>query len=221
MPGYLIKTPFFTASIENDEELVQLASVDTVKKDTMIRVLPGKEWIEAAQLPLLRKIWGIDTDVVVPPVALSEHHSIPSINTFSVTNQIKPVDTLSKPGAKLPPRLETTIDINPLFRELYVEPEDALTGLLDEGEHVEASAGDKANSPEAEVSAENSPEAEASAENLPEADASAENLPEAETSSENAPEAEASAENAPDAEVSAENAPDAEASAENAPEAEA
>ncbi|MBR4984261.1 MAG: hypothetical protein IKY83_00785 [Proteobacteria bacterium] len=123
MPGYLIKTPFFTASIANDEELTQLASVDTVKKDTLIRVLPGKEWIEAARLPLLRKLWGLDTDVSVPPIQFEGRGSIPSINTFSVTNQIKPSGAVAKPGAKQPPRLETTIDINPLFRELYVEPE--------------------------------------------------------------------------------------------------
>ncbi len=127
MPGYLIKTPFFTASIESDEELIQLAMVDTVKKDTMIRVLPGKAWVEASKLPLLRKIWGLDSDVTLPPVQFGERNSIPSINTFSVTNQIKSEDAMPKPGIKLPPRLETTIDINPLFRELYVESEDGVS----------------------------------------------------------------------------------------------
>ena len=56
MPGYLVKAANFVAEIANDDELVKLAEVDTIKKDTKIRILPDKEWVLAKNIPLLRKV---------------------------------------------------------------------------------------------------------------------------------------------------------------------
>ncbi len=93
MPGYLVKAANFVAEIANDDELVKLAEVDTIKKDTKIRILPDKEWVLAKNIPLLRKVWGLDPTGKVPP-------------------QIKPVAAgiVSPASSKLPPRLETVID---------------------------------------------------------------------------------------------------------------
>ncbi|MBO4350360.1 MAG: hypothetical protein J6A01_05355 [Proteobacteria bacterium] len=99
MPGYLVKTANFVAEIGNDEELSHLAEVDTIKKDTQICVLPGKTWIEAKKLPLLRKVWGLDASgSVPPPIRLNEGAPKAPVKT------------------SLPPPIVTTIDSNPLFR---------------------------------------------------------------------------------------------------------
>gem|GEM_PF-6935529 len=111
MPGYLVKTANFVAEIGNDEELAHLAEVGTIQKDTQVCVLPGKTWIEAKKLPLLRKVWGLDTSGSVPP-------------------PIKLNDGAPKAPVKttLPPPIETTIDANPLFRnaELLRESSDVV-----------------------------------------------------------------------------------------------
>ena len=109
MPGYLVKTANFVAEIGNDEELAHLAEVDTIKKDTQICVLPGKTWIEAKKLPLLRKVWGLDASGSVPPPIKT---GVPKA----------PVKT------SLPPPIVTTIDANPLFRnvELLRDSSDVL-----------------------------------------------------------------------------------------------
>ena len=92
MPGYLIKAANFVAEIKNDDELKQLAQVDTIKKDTLVRVLPGDTWVKAKTLPILRKVWGLDIAVVPPPVP-------GSVNRMT----------------SMPPRLETAIDYRPDF----------------------------------------------------------------------------------------------------------
>lgn len=97
MPGYLIKAANFVAEIRNDDELIHLAGVDTIKKDTLICVMPGKEWIEAKKLPLLRKFWGLEADTVPPPIPMN------------VKSPVAPIKS------KLPPRLETVIDSIPRF----------------------------------------------------------------------------------------------------------
>lgn len=93
MPGYLVKAANFVAEIGNDEELMQLAEVDTIKKDTLIRVLPGKDWTPANKIPILRKVWKLDSDGIAP-------------------RPIKKVsEGIGLPGSpKLPPRIETVID---------------------------------------------------------------------------------------------------------------
>lgn len=93
MPGYLVKAANFVAEIGNDEELMQLAEVDTIKKDTLIRVLPGKDWTPANKIPILRKVWKLDSAGIAP-------------------RPIKKVsEGIGLPGSsKLPPRIETVID---------------------------------------------------------------------------------------------------------------
>ena len=100
MPGYLIKAANFVAEIANDDELRQLAQVDTIKKDTLVRVLPDKEWVPAKSLPVLRKVWGLDAEVVPPPIPKAV-----------------------KPRGAMPPRLETVIDYRPNF-EVPKPPEE-------------------------------------------------------------------------------------------------
>ena len=92
MPGYLVKTANFVAEIGNDEELMKLAEVDTVKKDTQIRILPQKEWIFAKNIPILRKLWKLDATENVPPLT-----------------KISGGICAPAPAAR-PPRLETVID---------------------------------------------------------------------------------------------------------------
>ncbi|MBQ9817561.1 MAG: hypothetical protein IJM59_08900 [Proteobacteria bacterium] len=104
MPGYLVKTANFVAEIANDDELAHLAEVDTVKKDTQICVLPGKTWIEAKKLPLLRKVWGLEAGPSVPPPI-----------RLDMKPPVAPVKT------KLPPRLETVIDAHPLFPDVEID----------------------------------------------------------------------------------------------------
>ncbi len=94
MPGYLIKAANFVAEIANDDELRQLAQVDTIKKDTLVRVLPDKEWVEARTLPLLRRVWSLDVPAVPPPIPHAVSKATP-----------------------MPPRLETVIDYRPEFWE--------------------------------------------------------------------------------------------------------
>lgn len=103
MPGYLIKAANFVAEISNEEELKHLAGVDTIKKDTLICPLPGKEWIEAKKLPVLRKFWGLDAGTVPPPIQMN------------MKTPVAPVKT------KLPPRLETVVDSIPRFPETEIE----------------------------------------------------------------------------------------------------
>ena len=99
MPGYLIKAANFVAEISNDEELKHLAGVETIKKDTLICPLPGKEWIEAKKLPVLRTFWGLNAGTVPPPIQMN------------AKTPVAPVKT------KLPPRLETVVDSIPRFPE--------------------------------------------------------------------------------------------------------
>ncbi|MBQ9393933.1 MAG: hypothetical protein IJU23_00215 [Proteobacteria bacterium] len=98
MPGYLIKTANFVAEISNDDELTHLAQVDTIQKDTMVCQLPGKTWIEAKKLPILRKVWGLDASASVPPPIQNPVESdVPAIKS------------------KLPPSLKTVVAQNPYF----------------------------------------------------------------------------------------------------------
>ena len=101
MPGYLIKAANFVAEIKNDDELKQLAQVDTIKKDTLVRVLPGDTWVQAKTLPLLRKVWGLDAAVVPPPLP-------GAVNRMT----------------SMPPRLETAIDYRPDFWAKLAEQND-------------------------------------------------------------------------------------------------
>lgn len=100
MPGYLVKAANFVAEIANDDELIQLAEVDTIKKDTKIRVLPDKEWVLAKTIPILRKVWGLDPTGKLPA------------KIKPVGGGIVPVGAGSAPvsSPKLPPRLETVVD---------------------------------------------------------------------------------------------------------------
>ena len=100
MPGYLVKAANFVAEIANDDELVQLAEVDTIKKDTKIRVLPDKEWVLAKTIPILRKVWGLDPTGKLPA------------KIKPVGGGIAPVGAGVAPvsSPKLPPRLETVVD---------------------------------------------------------------------------------------------------------------
>lgn len=138
MPSYKIRAANFVAQIDSDEELIHLAEVDTIKKDTKICVLPGKEWVEAKTLGILRKVWGLDVESALSPVwlnlkaaklspsgdtAVSPLASHPGASVAAFTpiaaNTIQtvipaPDGDCAKTMAG-PPRLGTVVDANPLY----------------------------------------------------------------------------------------------------------
>ena len=127
MPGYLIKSANFVAEIGNDDELVHLAEVETIQKDTKVRILPGKEWIEAKKVPILRKVWGLDVPIaeVPPPInrvtqlgvgsASSPVPPPPSMSPVASVPPVASVASVPPPSPAKPPRLGTVVDYNPLM----------------------------------------------------------------------------------------------------------
>lgn len=127
MPGYLIKSANFVAEIGNDDELVHLAEVETIQKDTKVRILPGKEWIEAKKVPILRKVWGLDVPIaeVPPPInrvtqlgvgsASSPVPPPPSVPPVASMLPVASVASVPPPSPAKPPRLGTVVDYNPLM----------------------------------------------------------------------------------------------------------
>ncbi len=105
MPGYLVKTSFFVAEITNDEELIHLAQVETIQRDTKIRVLPDKTWIDACKLPILEGIFGDE----------------PEQDAGEETKIDPKVVAKPAPEPKKPPRLETVVDANPYFFQEMAE----------------------------------------------------------------------------------------------------
>ena len=97
MPGYLVKTANFVAEINNDEELVHLAEVDTIHKDTQICALPGKTWIEAKKMPILRKVWGLDPGVVPPPIRMRRVSAGSRISGTTIPSGKKPTNMCGRP----------------------------------------------------------------------------------------------------------------------------
>ncbi|MFA5625740.1 MAG: hypothetical protein WC966_11915 [Bradymonadales bacterium] len=116
MPKYLVKTANFVAQIDDDEQLVQLAAVDTLKKKSLVRQLPDGEWKSADQFAILRRIWGLagDAPQAPPPVP-------PKVGKRDV------------PSAA-PPSLETTVDYAPHFFETTDHDDVALAVDFDEAE---------------------------------------------------------------------------------------
>ena len=129
MGKYLVKTAFFVAEIEKDEELVQLAQVDTIQKETLIKEQPDGAWIHARELPLLMKVWGLVPEKEVPPIPPIEKPKSTVLGISSIKPPKKSSESkqasASKGGPELPPpppkappqppRLETVVDQIPRF----------------------------------------------------------------------------------------------------------
>ena|GEM_PF-6862948 len=134
MPKYLVKTANFVAEIGSDEELAKLAEVDTIQKDTFIKMLPNGDWIEAKKWPPLRKIWGLEIALMPMPAAIPKPsesslgiHAHNAGSAPSLHTQVKAVSHGGSddrpPSVPRPPRLETVIDYAPRF-PVQPEPED-------------------------------------------------------------------------------------------------
>ena len=81
MPGYLVKTENFVAEIANDEELLRLAEVGTIQRGTRVRALPDKTWIEARDMPLLRRVWRDSVQLEIPEDEPSDLHEQQHLET--------------------------------------------------------------------------------------------------------------------------------------------
>ncbi len=155
MAKYLVKTSFFVAEIEKDEELIQLAQVETIQKDTKIKVQPDGDWMMAKELPILMKVWGLQPAPSIPAIAAikgadaikTTMHGIAPVARHSA-KKASPVVNFSGPdvpppppkNSPQPPRLETVVDFVPRFNIVQTDDTEDFTARQSNDVVLEASA---------------------------------------------------------------------------------
>lgn len=131
MAQYLVKTANFVAQIEDDEQLLHLAVVDTLKKKSLVKRLPDGQWQSADLYPELRKIWGLSAQVPAappppPPVGAPAKAVLLEGRSARVSPPSKPVG---------PPSLETIVDYRPRFEDITAKDDEVvLEEILAESE---------------------------------------------------------------------------------------
>lgn len=128
---YRVQTMNFVVELEKDEELIQLARVDTIQKDTLVKILPDGSYVPAREVPILREVWGLDPKFETRPIespngagtGLFKNSSVPPIPKKSELRlpSVDGPDVPPPPPAK-PPRLETVVDSIPYFATLQQPP---------------------------------------------------------------------------------------------------
>ncbi len=131
---YRVQTANFVVELESDEELVQLARVETIQKDTLVKMLPNGSYVPARNLPILKEVWGLVPKLSSPPLSSPEGAGtgifkatsvppIPSKGGLSISSMtrpnaqnvgmIPPPAPVAPPAPIMPPRLETVVDFMP------------------------------------------------------------------------------------------------------------